>query len=60
LVLGVLSAAANASASEGAAARAAAIHECSVSAAKYLDYSWGSTEMYVYRTCMAGHRQQRE
>jgi hypothetical protein len=42
------------------AARAAAIHECSVSAAKYLDYSWGNTEMYVYRTCMAGHRQQRE
>jgi hypothetical protein len=24
------------------AARAAAIHECSVSAAKYLDYSWGT------------------
>jgi hypothetical protein len=36
-------------------ARAAAIHECALSAAKFPDYSWGNTEMYIYRACMAGH-----
>lgn len=34
-------------------ARAAAVRECSLAAAKYPDYSWGNTEIYVYRTCMA-------
>ena len=39
------------------AARAAAIHECSVLADKYLDYLWGVQEIDHYRTCMAGHGQ---
>jgi len=40
------------------ATRASAIHDCAVAAAKYLDYVWGNTEMFVYRACMAGRRQQ--
>ena len=40
-------------------ARASAIHECATSAARYPDYSWGNTEMYIYRSCMA-NRAQRE
>jgi hypothetical protein len=39
------------------AARAAAIHECSVRAQKYAEYTWGNLEMYVYRACMAEHHQ---
>jgi hypothetical protein len=39
------------------AARAAAIHECSVLADKYLDYVWGVQEIDHYRACMAGHGQ---
>ena len=39
------------------AARAAAIHECASSAAKYFDYVWGNVEMYIYRSCMAAHSQ---
>ena len=38
--------------------RAEAIHTCSTAAAKYLDYVWGNTEMFIYRGCMAGHSQQ--
>ena len=38
--------------------RAEAIHTCSTAAAKYLDYVWGNTEMFIYRSCMAGHSQQ--
>ncbi|MFZ0195763.1 MAG: hypothetical protein WBE32_11990 [Pseudolabrys sp.] len=38
--------------------RAEAIRTCSTAAAKYLDYSWGNTEMFIYRACMAGHSQQ--
>ena len=38
-------------------ARAAAIRECSIAAAKYTDYTWGNTEIYIYRTCMANHGQ---
>jgi len=38
-------------------ARAAAIHECALAAAKYLDYVWGNVEMYIYRSCMAAHSQ---
>jgi hypothetical protein len=37
------------------AARAAAIHECSVRAGKYTEYLWGDFELYVYRACMAEH-----
>ena len=37
--------------------RAEAIHTCST-AAEYLDYVWGNTEMFIYRSCMAGHSQQ--
>lgn len=39
--------------------RASAIHVCATSAARYPDYSWGNTEMYIYRACMAS-RAQRE
>ena len=39
------------------AARAAAIHECSVLADKYLDYVWGVQGIDHYRACMAGHGQ---
>jgi hypothetical protein len=35
------------------AARAAAIHECSVAASKYIEHSWGDFEIQVYRSCMA-------
>lgn len=37
------------------AARAAAIHECSVLAGRYAETTWGSTEFYLYRSCMARH-----
>jgi hypothetical protein len=40
------------------AARAAAIHECNVRAARYRQYTWGDTEIYTYRACMAEHGQQ--
>jgi hypothetical protein len=33
--------------------RAEAIRTCSTAAAKYPDYSWGNTEMFIYRACMA-------
>jgi hypothetical protein len=39
------------------AARAAAIHDCSVRAGKYTEHTWGDTELYVYRDCMAEHGQ---
>lgn len=39
------------------AARAAAVHECSVRAAQYPDWEYGNTEIYVYRACMAEHGQ---
>lgn len=38
--------------------RAEAIHTCSTAAAKFPDYSWGNTEMFIYRACMNGHRRQ--
>ena len=38
--------------------RAEAIRTCSTAAAKYLDYVWGNTEMFIHRSCMAGHSQQ--
>jgi hypothetical protein len=34
------------------AGRAAAIHECSVSAGRYSQHDWGNTEIYQYRACM--------
>jgi hypothetical protein len=39
------------------AARAAAIHECSVLAGRYSQHDWGNTEIYQYRACMARHGQ---
>jgi hypothetical protein len=40
------------------AARAAAIHECSLLAGRYSQHDWGNTEIYQYRACMARHGQQ--
>ena len=37
--------------------RAAAIRECSLREAKFLDRLWGVTEVSIYRACMAGHGQ---
>jgi hypothetical protein len=39
------------------AGRAAAIHECSILAARYSQHDWGDTEIHQYRTCMARHGQ---
>jgi hypothetical protein len=39
------------------AARAKAIHECSVLANRYSEHDWGITEVYQYRACMASHGQ---
>jgi hypothetical protein len=38
--------------------RAGAISTCSTATAKFPDYSWGNTEIFIYRACMNGHRQQ--
>jgi hypothetical protein len=43
---------------EISAARARAIHECSVAADRYPQYLWGNMEIYHYRACMAEHGQQ--
>jgi hypothetical protein len=40
------------------AARAAAIHECNLRAARYRQYTWGDTEIHTYRACMSEHGQQ--
>jgi hypothetical protein len=40
------------------AARAAAIHECNLLAARYPLHDWGNTQIYLYRSCMARHGQQ--
>ena len=40
------------------AARATAIHECSVLAGRYSQHDWGNTEIYQYRACMVQHGQQ--
>lgn len=56
----VLSSVSQAGAQAGArmsAARAAAIHECSVLAGRFNEMVWGSTEIYIYRSCMARHGQ---
>jgi hypothetical protein len=39
------------------AARAAAIHECSVKAAAYSQTAWQSTQIIIYDKCMAEHGQ---
>jgi hypothetical protein len=39
------------------AARAAAIHECSVLAQRYPETTFSSTEFELYRACMARHGQ---
>jgi len=38
--------------------RAEAIQTCSTAAAKFPDYSWGNTEIFIYRGCMTEHRKQ--
>jgi hypothetical protein len=40
------------------AARADAIHGCSLRAARYPEYLWGTMATYQYRACMAEHGQQ--
>jgi len=40
------------------AVRAAAIHDCSVLAGRYNEMTFGSTEYYVYKSCMARHGQE--
>jgi len=40
------------------AARAAAIHECNLKAARYRQYTWGDTEIHTYRACMAEQGEQ--
>jgi hypothetical protein len=40
------------------AARAAAIHECSLLAGRYSQHDWGNVEIYQYRACMARYGQQ--
>jgi putative heme iron utilization protein len=37
--------------------RAAAIHECGVLAGRYAETTYGNTEFYLYRSCMARHGQ---
>jgi hypothetical protein len=39
------------------AARAAAIHECSVREQKYSEYTWGNREYFEYLACMTEHGQ---
>ena len=39
------------------AARAQAIRECTARAGTYVEHTWGDTEIYIYRACMAEHRQ---
>jgi hypothetical protein len=40
-----------------AAGRADAVHESSVRAGKFIEHSWGDTEIYQYRACMAEYGQ---
>ena len=40
------------------AARAAAVHDCNVSANRFTLYDWGNTQIHLYRTCMANRGQQ--
>lgn len=39
------------------ASRAAAIHQCNALADRYPETTYGSTESYLYRSCMARHGQ---
>jgi len=39
------------------AARAAAMRACNIKAAPYVLHTWGNYGLYVYRACMAEHRQ---
>jgi hypothetical protein len=43
------------SANRLSSARAAAIHECSVSAGRYTQHTWGDVDIQLYRSCMAQH-----
>lgn len=44
-------------AEQGSSSRSAAIHACSVDAAKYLFHVWQLEQFAVYGTCMAKHGQ---
>jgi hypothetical protein len=57
VVLGVVALASPGYAYPISAARAAAIHECSARAAPFIEHTWGDTEIYIYRACMAEHGQ---
>jgi len=37
--------------------RADSIHTCGTAAAKFPDFSWGNTEIFIYRACMTEHGQ---
>jgi hypothetical protein len=39
------------------AGRAAAVQECSILAGRYAETTYGNTEFYLYRSCMARHGQ---
>jgi hypothetical protein len=39
------------------AARAKALRECNAKAEKFAQYTWGVTQLQVYRACMAGPHQ---
>jgi len=54
---GVLAPLVSAQAQVPSAERAAAIHECSTLADRYAETTYGSTEFYLYRSCMARHGQ---
>jgi hypothetical protein len=38
--------------------RATAIHECSVQASRYVEYTWGDMDIQQYRACMAERGEQ--
>jgi hypothetical protein len=40
------------------ASRAQAIQECNIGSGKLTQYTWGVTQLQVYRACMAQHGQQ--
>ena len=49
--------AAEKSAAQIAAARTAAMRECTTGAQRYTEYTWGNMEFQQYRACMSEHRQ---
>jgi hypothetical protein len=47
-----------AASSSVAASRAQAIQECNIRSGKFTQYTWGVTQLQVYRACMAQHGQE--